>query len=66
MLPVNGPFIARTSIDENEWSIFLPLLKEGKKIRIPLNVEIFCNGEKVLSFIGKYVIEPNCPKAKLA
>ena len=59
MLPVTGQFIARSSIDENEWSLFLPLLKEGKRIRIPLNVDIFCNGEKVLSFIGKYVLKPN-------
>jgi thioesterase domain-containing protein len=59
MLPVSGPFIAKTSIDENEWSLFLPLLREGKKIRIPLNVDIFCDGVKVLSFFGKYVIKPN-------
>ena len=48
MLPVTGNFIARTSIDENEWSLILPILKEGKRIRIPLNVDIFCEGEKVL------------------
>jgi len=59
MVPVTGNFIAKTSIDENEWSLILPILKEGKRIRIPLNVEIFCDGEKVLSFIGKYVVKPH-------
>lgn len=66
LIPVTGNFIAKTSIDENEWELILPILREGKKIRIPLNVEIFCDGEKVLSFIGKYVINPNTPNPSIS
>jgi thioesterase domain-containing protein len=58
MLPVNGEFTAKTSLSESEWSHILPILQKGQKIRIPLSVDIFCEGEKVLSFIGKYVVKP--------
>jgi thioesterase domain-containing protein len=58
ILPANGEFTATSSIDENEWGVILPILKSGQKIRIPLNVDIFCNGQKVFSFIGKYVVNP--------
>lgn len=58
ILPVEGEFTAKTSLDEIEWSHWLPVLKNGQRVRIPLNVDVFCDGEKVLSFIGKYVIKP--------
>lgn len=58
ILPVSGAFTAKTSLDEKEWINILPILREGQKIRIPLNVDVFCEGKKVLSFIGKYVVEP--------
>ena len=58
ILPVEGAFTAKTSLDETEWSHLLPVLQKGQKVRIPLNVDVFCDGEKVLSFFGKYVINP--------
>ncbi|MCH2204882.1 MAG: thioesterase domain-containing protein [Lentisphaerales bacterium] len=58
ILPVEGEFTAKTSLDESEWRHWLSVLKKGQRVRIPLNVDVFCDGEKVLSFIGKYVIKP--------
>ena len=58
IIPAHGAFTAKTSLDEAEWGHILPILKKGQKIRIPLNVDVFCKGEKVLSFMGKYVVQP--------
>ena len=59
LLPVEGAFTAKTSLDESEWGHLLPILQKGQRVRIPLNVDVFCGGEKVLSFFGKYVINPS-------